>query len=247
MNYTDKPLAWYTDEDGDTSITSTSNCKRGKHSPPDKSQSAPSELVQQAVAELEQEAEAFALGANPRPLSMQLLADTRVKHWPMVDHVVEVNYRPGWTIKHWTSALRAEVIRITCGTVVIYFEQTLNYQQLLPLKNNQQSLCKVIRQHQRNARIFITNLLPQPSHGSPLEKPRQEKDFLLVQAIRSINRVLGKIHYMSTFEHFISSKGKIIRPTHLYFEGTQHLTVLGCLVLRECLLREAGLKSYWFQ
>ena len=146
----DEALAWCTDEDGDTSLTSTPDFKRGKHHTAGKE--CNSALTLQAVGELKQEAEVFALGGgNIRPLSMQLLADTCVKHWPMVDHVVGVEYKPGWSIKQWTAALRVELIRITCGTIVVYLDKTRSFQQVLPLKNNLLALCKVIRQHQRNS------------------------------------------------------------------------------------------------
>ena len=68
-----------------------------------------------------------------------------------------------------------------------------------------------------------------------------------LQAIRSTNRVIKKVFYLSVFEHFTSSKrNRIITPTYKYFQEDQQLTRLGCLTIRECMLREAGMKQYWF-
>ena len=194
MSGVDDAVAWFSDEDGNSSITSTPDFKCGRH--------GESSLEMLAVQEMEQEALGFVLGDNIRPLSAQLLADARIAHWPMIDHIIGVEYKPGWTIKQWISALRAEVIRITCGTVIIYLEVAQAFQDVPPLKNNLMALCKVIRQHQRNVKIFIANWLPKPSE-SPLAKTRIEADFLLVQAVRSTNWALGKIHYLSVFEHFV--------------------------------------------
>ena len=70
---------------------------------------------------------------------------------------------------------------------------------------------------------------------------------MLLQAVRSVNCALGKVHFLSAYEHFVSKRGKLIKPTHKYFREDGQFTVLGCLVFHECLLREAGLKSYWFK
>ena len=74
-----------------------------------------------------------------------------------------------------------------------------------------------------------------------------ESNFILLQAVRSINRALKKVHFMSLYEHFVSKRGKIIKPMHKYFQEDGQLTQLGCMTVRECILWEAGLKTYWFQ
>ena len=91
----------------------------------------------------------------------------------------------------------------------------------------------------------MANLLPRPS-SSPVGKPRNETNFILLQAGSSINRAIKKVHFLTIYEHFVSSRGKILRPAHKYFQDNQQLTALGCMVMRECLLREVGLKKYWF-
>ena len=157
-----------------------------------------------------------------------------------------IEHKPEWEFKQWVSALRAETIRITCDIVVLYLEKTLSYAEVPPLKNGLHSICKVIRQHRRGVKIFICNLRPRPSK-SPLCRKRMETEFILVQAVRSINRIMGKIHFMSVHEHFVSREGKILRPIHKYFTEDKELTTLGCMILHECIMREAGIKNYWFQ
>ena len=184
-----------------------------------------------------------------RKFSLQLLADSRLEQWSRVDNICSLHFKPDWDLNNWISGLRAEVVRIICNTVVIYLENTVKFTDVNSLKNKLLALCQVIRQHNKGARIFIANLLPQPSM-SPVTRARVrvQSDFMLLQAVRGVNRMLKKVHYLSIFEHFTSSKsGRIIRPTHKYYQENRHLTVLGCMIFRECILHEAGLKSYWFK
>ena len=164
-----------------------------------------------------------------------------------MDRVCKIDYRAGWSLQQWLTALRAETVRVEehIGTVVLYLEKSLTFEDVPPLKNGLQAIFKVIRQHNRNCRIFISNLLSMPSN-SPIGKPRVQSNFILLQAVRSINRILRKVHFLTVYEHFVSHKGKILRPTHHYFQENGQLTPLGCMVLRECFLREAGHKTYWF-
>ena len=163
------------------------------------------------------------------------------------DNVCLVDYKPGYKLRNWLSAVRAEIVRITAPTVIMYLESTMEIQDVPPLKNTLQMLCKAIQQHQ-GVHIFICNLLPHIM-GSPVRKPAiQQVNFNLLQATRSTSRAMGgKIHYLSVYEHFTSKKrGKIISPTSKYFHDDSQLTYYGCLMFRECLLREVGIKSYWF-
>ena len=228
--------AWDTDLDGTDSDTSTPDYKCGGHSGPS---------TQEVVHILTQEAKGFQLPTQERRPSLHLLADARISNWPSTDKTCVMEYHPQWKFKHWIAALRAETVRIQANTVVLYLEETLAYEDVPPLKNNLHTMCKTIRQHCRGARIFIANLLPQIQH-SLLGRPRVESNFTLLQAIRNVNRALSKTHYLSVYEHFVSNKGKVIRPLHKYFQENDQLTNYGCLILRECLLCEAGLKTDWF-
>ena len=228
-------LAWNTElDDSDDSTTSTPAFKRGDHG-----------LDMQEITAL-LKSEAHTTLTRQRGYSIQILADARVQHWSKVDRVCKLEIHPGWDTRQWVSAIRAETIRITCHTVVLYFEKTATYSDVPPLKNGIQAVCKAIRQHHHTARIFVSNLLLAPS-SSPLRRSRAESDFILLQAIRSVNRIMGRTHYLSLFEHFVSGrKSKIIKPTHKYFREDGDLTPLGCMIMRECLMQEVGIKNYWF-
>ena len=186
---------------------------------------------------------------NKRGPSVHILADSRINNWPTVDNVCAVDFRQDWSFKQWISALRAEIIRVKCHTVILYLEKVQEYDQVPPLKNALQTVCKIIKQHSRDARIFMSNLLPHVSQSPIRRKPLAEVNFTLLQAVQSVNRAMGgKIHFLSVYEHFVSHKGKIIWPTHKFFqEDNVQLSLFGCMILRECFLCEAGLKPYWFK
>ena len=59
--------------------------------------------------------------------------------------------------------------------------------------------------------------------------------------------MVGRVHFLTVYEHFMSKRGnRIIKPTQKYFDQDGALMTYGCMILRECFLREAGLKTYWF-
>ena len=93
--------------------------------------------------------------------------------------------------------------------------------------------------------MFISNHVPRVGE-SPLSSAISKSNFTLQQATRSVGRALGKVFELSMFEHFVNRKGRIIRPADLYFAGPRELTSFGCMIFRECLMRESGIKSYWF-
>ena len=181
-----------------------------------------------------------------RPLSVHILADAKLANWPKSDKVCTVDYKAGWSFNKWVSALRSESVRVKCHTVILYLEKTQEIADVPPLKNHLHTICKILRQHNRGICIFVSNFLPRIP-GTPLGRAPTEVHFMLLQAVHSVNRAVGKVHYLSTYEHFVSSKNhRIIRLTHHYFRENGQLTHFGCMILRECFLREAGPKSYWF-
>ena len=226
--------AWDSDIDS-VSSSDTPDYKRGKHDIVSLDQ-VKRELIQDY-----RQARQACCHISP---TVEILADSRLSRWSKVDRLCKIEYKQV-ELKRWIADLWAEVVRIQCNTVVLYLEQTTRYKDVPPL-NKLLALCKVIRQHNSSARIFVSNLLPQPA-TSPLTRAHMEADFMLVQAIRGVNRLLKKVHYLSLFEHFVSrKKGKIIHPTFKYFQEDGNLTTLGCLVFCECVFRECGLKKYWF-
>ena len=239
MTTQDQELIWNTDIDGNDSDTGsctlTPEFKRGIH---------PSMEDTLAIQQILQDSCQFTLRGRNRP-SVLILSDSRLKNWPR-DSMCQVEYHPEWSLNKWLEALKAEIIRVTCNTVILYFETTCRYTDVPPLKNKLQAICSVIQLNNHSARMFISNLLPKVS-DTPVSRFWVESSFILLQAVRSVNQVGQRVHNMALFEHFTSSKEcKIIKPTHKYFDLDESLTPLGCLVLQECILRESGLKSYWF-
>ena len=111
-------------------------------------------------------------------------------------------------------------------------------------------LCKVIRSHSSNSncgepRIFVSNLLPKVT-GSPLRSPVWTSNFTLQQAVRSVGHAMGRVFELSMYEHLISKNHKIIKPISKYFVVDGSLSRFGCLIFRECLMRETVVKTYWF-
>ena len=195
MNYSEgsEDMAWDSELDGTASTTSTPAYKRGIHDSMD-------EVTRQAVKAIQKEASQFVLNGSARGPSVQVLADSKIMQWPR-DSICVVNCHQDWDITKWLPSICAEIIRIQCNTVVLYFEKTQNYGDVPRLKNHLQAICKAIRQHQKGCCIFISNILPKAS-TSPVR--RAETNFVLLQAVRSVNRCLGKIHFLSVYEHFVS-------------------------------------------
>ena len=154
-----------------------------------------------------------------------------------------MDYHLGWGFNTWIAALRAETIRVKCNTVVIYLDKFQDYENVLPIKNALHTMCKTINQHQPGIRIFVANLLPAVT-TSPVSRNLAQANFTLLQAVRSVNRAMGKVHFLSINEHFVSSSGSIIWPVHQYFmQDNIQLTKYGCMVFRECLLGKQELKA----
>ena len=246
------PSPWDSDVDGQESDTSTPAYKRGRYTPPRSEQEQKQEEDLAAVRLIQEEGINFHspnwINRRAVAQSVVLLADSRVKNWPKNDKVVKVEYHPEWPIKRWAQAVKLGHIQLQHTTVIIYLEGTQFWEDVPPIKNTLHTLCKAVRHLGVNPRIFIANHIPLP-RGSPLKAPEKVKasNFIQQQAIRSVARAMGRIFEISVFEHFVSSKkNKLLSPVGTYFMDDGMLTKHGCLVLRECLLREAGLKPYWF-
>ena len=230
------------DSDGE-SDTSTPGYKRGKHT------ASTSPLEQKAILELRQGSQLFSVPTSykqrkSRGPSVLILADSQLHNWPARDPRCRLEYRQDWPLKHWAQAIRMGRIQVECHTVILYLESTKCWNDVPPIKNALLSLCKAIRNHSQDPRIFVTNHLPGLS-GSPVRIPVVISNYTLQQATRSVCRAMGKVFELSMYEHFMSSAGKVIKPAQKYL-GSDGLTPHGCLIFRECLLREAGLKGYWF-
>ena len=246
----DSALDSSTDSSLDSSLVSASSTPAFKRGEPDDSSSKRAQKRKQQIIDLiiEEGLERHHLGKRRRRVqepAVLILADSKLKEWPWNDKVCDLHLRPNQSVKQWTMEIRTGIIDIQARNVIIYFESLLGWNDVPPIKNSLESLCKAIRDQQPSVRIYISNILPRIS-GSPLSPSIANFNFILQQAIRSIGRKMIKIHTLTVYEHFVSKRGKVINPTHKYFQDPDTLTQLGCLLLRECFLREAGLKTYWF-
>ena len=185
-----------------------------------------------------------------RKPTVLVLADSQLKYWPDNDRVCSVEYHSGWAVCRWSQAIKLGKIRIdTYFTMTLYLQGTQNWHDLPPIKNLLETLCKVIKQHGNNPRIFIADHLPHMISVWPLQRSVESANFTLHQATRSVNRALkGSVFELSVYEHFISAKKQhVLRPLEKYFMDQEQLTVLGCMVFREVLMRESRIKSYFFK
>ena len=243
---------WDSEVDGHDSDTSTPAYKRGQHHVEQSRQPNVQGISDLEVIKIiQEEGMGFSVPdwIKTRKISpsILLLADSQVKYWPGNDAVCKVQYHQDWPISRWTQAIRLGLIKIECTTVVVYLEAVRRWSDVPPIKNSLNTLCRNIRNHGNTPWIFIANLLP-AVNSSPLKDPLRTSNFnyTLQQAIRSVGRSMGRVFKLSLNEHFVSKKGRVIQPVGEYFVQSGVLTHHGCLVMRECIMRESGVKSYWF-
>ena len=241
---------WCTDSD-----TLTPLCKRGRHEEQEQVGNRHAKQVTkldlQAVAEIK--ANSYQLPAVPqwmlrnRQATVLLLADAQLHRWPIHDNKVRIVMRASWTLLQWIQVIQSTYVQVASyHKVIIYFELFSNVQVPAPLKNSIIALCRAIRTHNLESQIYICNLLPhQGGRSTVLGLTVTQANGHLFTATVSVGRRLGSIHLLSLHEHFVSPADPI-SPVHKYFREDGQLTRLGCLTFRECLFREAGMKTYWF-
>ena len=135
MIYTDEESALDLEVD---SATSTPSYKRGR--------CEQDWWEKQVIEAVKAEAEAFNNSKRwtRRGPSIQILTDARMDNWQQQDNMCIVENHLDWSFKRWVEALRAEIIRITCYTVIIYLEKVQSVVDVNPLKNSLQAICKVV-------------------------------------------------------------------------------------------------------
>ena len=248
IRFTDHEASpWDSDAEMD-SDTSTPAFKRGRHQ--ESSNQQDTRLTTQAVKLILEEGMGFKapdwMRRRAPKRSVLILVDTQLKYWPAADKICEVIYHKNWPPKHWNQVLRLGAIQLGFHSVVLYLEANGSWQDVPPIKNSLTVLCKTIRSLGDNPRIFVSNHLPR-SGVNPVGYPVAHSNFILQQAIRSTSRALkGGVFKLSLYEHFISKRGKVLRPQDQIFMEEGTLTWFGCLIFWECLMRETGLKGYWF-
>ena len=237
--------SWHSNSDSETS---TPSFKCGRHGDAIATPDLDEMLAYQARQLVVDEGMSFPLPEWIRGRAQQtvyIIADAQVAAWPPRDNICKVEYCEGWPVRQWIDAICTGMIKIlTCHVMIIYIEGTQHWQDVPLVKNILLALCKAVRNFSSGSdpRIFIANHLPKVA--SPLRQVEQT-NFVLQQAVRSVGRALSCVFGLSVYEHFTSRRGKLLKPVNKYFDNGQ-LSYMGCLILRECMLREAGLKKYWF-
>ena len=134
-------MAWDSDADNACSISSTPY-KQGLHHQKKTPPQEEDPFTLQAIDELGRECgQTKEHVKHPRVPSVHILADTRVANWLGRDAVYIVDYHPGWKLRKWVSALRSEIVHISCFTVVLYLEKVQEFEDVPPLKNGLQVIC----------------------------------------------------------------------------------------------------------
>ena len=232
---------WNTETEGEQSDTSTPNFKRGRH-----------ELTDAQIRQILREEACVLLPVqeawrrrNARH-SVFLAADSRVQAWPLHDTKIRVSLKESWSMTQWTQAFRTGYLDYSCGKVLIYFEMLAEIPVPTPLNNAVLALCRSIRWKNTDCQIYILNLLPKISPTPVLGPSVPVANQHILEAVRNVNRRMGSVFYLSVFEHFFTKESGLLIPPCKHFRANGDLSQLGCMVLRECIFRESGMKSYWF-
>ena len=180
--------------------------------------------------------------------SMLIIANAQLKHWPRGDNICDIVFRDGWPISRWNQMIKTGEIKLAHRTIILYLEATRRWNDVPPIKNSLQALCKAIKMYSEveSPRIFVSNHVPRLS-VSPMELGVKVTNFTQRQVISSVGRALGHVYELSMYEHLVSKrKERVISSAHKYFTQEGVLSELGCMVFRECTFRESGIKGYWF-
>ena len=236
------------DSDDAHSDTSTPGYKRGHHELEDVENISPPSRAGGATPQGANGLKEKLLPYVPQWMKCKpttiILSDNYLQEWPVqTDSCCVIQYKPGYDMWKWNSVIRSQHLNIQYYNVVLCLSKLKEVDGIIPIKNNILALVRSIRSVNMGCRVFICNLPPNP-HGSPvLGKRISTVNQRIHSAVYSVGRTpsISKVHYLSIYEHLVSSEGKIITPVVKYL-----FTRLGCALFREFVLREIGAKTYWF-
>ena len=156
---------------------------------------------------------------------------------------------PEYDMWKWNSVIRSQHINVApFFNVVLCLQKLQEVEGKIPVKNNVQALYRSIRSVNLGCRIFVSNLPPNPHGGSPVLKRRAAQfNTELRETVNELSLQMPKLHYLSMYEHWTDSEdGSVLSPVQKYYSGEGTFTKLGCLMFREFMFREMGVKTYWF-
>ena len=249
----DNSSPWDTEQDsGSESSTSTPDYKRGRH-PEQAEQYRP--LRSQALTAIARDEilhEGIKLKKAPRWMRKRrvpttiILSDGYFQRWPQKDTKCVVVMEPSYDLWKWSAVIKSRELRLHTYFNIILCLQKLYKLEGPPLTNSLQALARAIKSANPECRLFIANLPPSPQSSPVLGKRISSFNEELLQAVINISRRMNKIHHLSIYEHLIDSTGKLLSPVKYYFRSDDQLTKVGCALVRDFIMREAGMKTYWF-
>ena len=177
-----------------------------------------------------------------------ILCDSFLQQWPPHDGKMVVIMNTENDLWRWNAVIRSQQIGIQYINVVVCLRKLARVDGVTPLKNAIQCLSRSIRTVNPDCRIFFTNLPPNPQGVTPvLGKRIPIINLEIQQAIEMVCRQgFIKLHFLSVYEHLVDARGRVITPVQKYFRHEQEFTTAGCALFREIIMREAGMKTYWF-
>ena len=240
----DDESPWQTEDDTD-SDTSTPSYKRGRRGKQPNYDQLAVEEIQLHGVKLPR-APRWMRNRKNKPPTTLILADSFFQNWPESDARCVVMCQTDYDIWRWNAMIRSRELNVQFYNIVLCIRKLQELREL-PLQNTLQALCRSIRAANPECRIFVSNMPPNPNSTPVLGRRISVFNLELQQAVEGIRQRLMKVHFLAIYEHFTdSSSGRTISPVKSYFRSEQEFTKLGCAMFREFLLREAGLKSYWF-
>ena len=232
-----------TDSDSDTeteSESSTPAYKRGIH--PSTDQIARQEILEKGM-KMRRVPRWMRVRRGPTTL---ILTDAYLKNWSDKDCKCKAVYRPEFDTWKWIAVIRSRELDLRPFLNVVMCFSKIKSLDGLQLRNTVQSIARAVRMANHDCRIFFANLPPTPQSPPVLGRRISAFNADLLEAVHSVGKKMLKVHLITVHEHLMDKTGKILSPVRLYFKDQQEFTKLGCALFREIIMREAGMKPYWF-
>ena len=243
---TESNTSWITDQDTHEVMETTEPEESEEDIPEDIQQVLHEEMLEaQARHELITEGLTFELPRwlrKDRPPTVQIISDSFLKNWPQ-DNRCHLLTEDTSNIQQITHAVRSQSMRIQLPVTIVLVRAVRQIECLEPLKNAIQSLCRAIRVFSPAGRIFIASTTPSPNAVPVLGLRAHQHNKMLFQAVIGVNKKLTRVFYMALADHIWDGK-EYIQPIRQYFDTEGDLTYHGCVLIRSCMFREAGLAPY---
>ena len=176
--------------------------------------------------------------------TVQVLTDKFLRNWSGLDRKCRLHEHRFPTISRWTQAIKTHEVQLVLPITVVAIQCIRQIECLEPLKNRLSSLCRAIRYaNPSGGRIFIATNIANPRAAPVLGKRAKEHNILLMDAVGSVNKQLGRVFLCDVASH-LWHNNEYIQPVSAYFNMDGDLTVQGCFVYRACLFREIGIAPY---